>query len=53
MQQRFGDRQRLRGAASPDHGQLATVLDAVDFEDHCVAGVAFNRDLRLRAWART
>jgi hypothetical protein len=29
---------------------MATVLEAVDFDDECVARVAVNCNLRLRAW---
>jgi hypothetical protein len=29
---------------------MATVLEAVNFEDHRVAGVAFKCVLRFRAW---
>jgi hypothetical protein len=44
------NQQRSRSAAHSDHGQMATVLEAVNFEDHRVAGVAFKCGLRFRAW---
>jgi hypothetical protein len=47
--QHVGDQQCSRSTADPNHRQMATDFEAAKFEDHRVAGLAFNRDLRLHA----